>query len=173
MSAERDYRITRNGNGSGHLSKITVRILNFKSNGMNPCCKYNEFACKIPAGSGYIFKCIAINIYFTCCIIQLHIIGNSGRKRHCIAAQYRAFLQGNRFIRDRITYVVNCGKHPVFYSRTIIQGDIVNIKRKNSRNPRLYICTDKGRRTYICIICCNRRAKIIVLCKINRCVHPS
>ena len=173
VAAQFNHGIARNSEGTGDLSGVAQFVLNLKYNGMCTCTESN-----VTLGG----KCIAIDGGFYHNTIngdlaggkvERSIISNGCRECNIIAIDNGAVLQRNSGIGGRVSGVRNSGQLSVIYSRAVVQSNVVDVESNYISGVRLYISTDEGRRTGVCLVRRRHSRQIVVLADIDSCINPT
>ena len=173
MTTESDYSITCNSKGASELHGVTKLVLNLKSDCVLACAKNNVTLCGEYVSIDRRLNYYTINSNLTRSKVESCIICNSSRKSNVITNNFCTITKSNSYVRCRICRICNSRKNSIVYSRAIVESNIVNVERKLSRSSRLYIGTNKRRRTRVTFIGSNGSAEIIILGNVDRHIYPT
>ena len=173
MTVELNDSITYYSEGSGNLHRITKLVLNLESNGVNTSAKSNVTLGRKHASVDGRFYNYAVNSDLAGSKVKSCIISNYSRKCNVVTVDHCTVLKRNCSIRGRISRCGNSRKNSIVHSGAVVKSNIVDIEGNYISGIGLYVSTNKGGRTRVLFICCNRHTEIVVLRNVNSHVYPT
>ena len=145
MTAERNCRITCNGEGSGQSCGVAEFVLDLESNYMF-ACNENNILCGRERGarnSSLYFNTVYVDLAGG--KVESSVIGNGCRKCNLITGDSGTVFERNCGIGSRVSRSGNSGKNSVVNSGAVVESNIVDIEGDFFCRIRFDVSTKEGR----------------------------